>query len=287
MNTSEIKQWAVEKITSRYDAGEASSIVQIVLEDEFSISRHAKERAWTHSEMARLEVIILRLEEGEPVQYILGEADFFGLKFKVNPSVLIPRQETEELVARGLQWLKQAPAPTPSVLDIGTGSGCIAITLKKKMARAQVWAIDISPEALNIAQDNAQRNQTEIKFLNINILEHITQSEDLPNTFDLIVSNPPYIPRAEAAIMPEHVTEWEPHLALFVADERPYIFHETIADFAQEHLVQGGKLLFEINEFRAAEVADILTKQGFQEVQTLRDLSGAWRIVEGLKRVTG
>lgn len=265
----------------RYGAGEARSIARIVLEDVFS-SRRRVEPVLSPEEMTRFEEIRQRLKAGEPVQYVLGEADFFGLKFLVNPAVLIPRQETEELVAWVLEWLKFERLSAPAVLDIGLGSGCIGVTLKRKLPGIRLFGLEKSPEALAVATENARRILADAKFTFVlgNILDSGTEA--FFPTLDVIVSNPPYIPLREQNQVPEHVLAHEPALALFVDDTDPLVFYRVITRFALQKLKPGGCLFFECNEFNAQEVAGLLEACGFTGIELRNDLNGAERMVSGV-----
>ncbi|MDO8368626.1 MAG: peptide chain release factor N(5)-glutamine methyltransferase [Saprospiraceae bacterium] len=270
----------IEQLSPRYGEGEAKAITRIVFEDVFDHGRAFEE--------ARFEAILPRLIAGEPLQYVLGEADFFGLKFKVNPAVLIPRQETEELVAWVLESLKDfSPLSAPAVLDIGLGSGCIGIALKKKRPGIQLFGLEKSPAALDIAFENARRilnipisQYPSIQLLQGDILNLADWAKFPP--LDIVVSNPPYIPHSEKSIVPEHVIDHEPALALFVEDADPLLFYGVIADFSLEKLRPGGMLFFECNEFNSTKVASLLQEKGFSNVQLRKDLSGAERMVKGL-----
>lgn len=264
----------VADLTPRYGAGEARSIARIVFEDAFG-ARQPAEKVFSAEEKARFLTIRQRLLAGEPVQYVLGQADFFGLKFNVTPAVLIPRQETEELTDQAVKFLKKKPGAR--ALDLGTGSGCIATVLALKCPESEVWATDVSPEALVLAEENARRLGASVTFRHHDILPAESWDE-LPG-FDLVVSNPPYIPHREAALMPGHVLRHEPHLALFVRNDDPLLFYRAIAGFSKEKLRDGGALLLECNEFNAAQVADLLREKGFSSVEMHQDLSGADRIV--------
>ena len=207
-----------------------------------------------------------------PIQYVLGEAYFYGLKFKVNEHVLIPRPETEELVQLVIQHSKNK---TFQILDIGTGSGCIPIALKKNLPQAKISAIDISDDALEIAKQNALLNKVEIDFfiddaLNLNSLNH--------NFYDVIVSNPPYISVSKMKDMDDQVTKHEPHLALFVDDENPLIFYDKISDFALTNLKKDGFLFFEINQDLAFETQTLLLKKGFK-AEILKDINSNDRMI--------
>ena len=220
----------------------------------------------THQEEV-LNEYLQRLLKYEPVQYILGYAEFYGLKFKVTPAVLIPRPETEELVELIGEEISD---PKLSILDIGTGSGCIPITLKKNIAQAEVTSVDISEDALKIARENAQSNGVEVTFIHMDILK------DAPaRGYDVIVSNPPYIGFDEKERMNDNVLIHEPHLALFSED--PLQFYKRIAEIAPQILNPGGKIYVEVSEFRATEVADLFGKLG--QVAIKKDMSGKDRIV--------
>jgi len=209
-----------------------------------------------------------------PIQYILGETEFYDLKFKVNPSVLIPRPETEELVEWILKDLPHNPLKV-KLLDIGTGSGCIAISLKKNLPNMNVSAMDISEEALKTAKENAELNQVEIQFIQADILK----INKLDRKWDVIVSNPPYIPEADKAEMQSNVTEHEPHLALFVQDDDPLLFYRKIAEFANNHLTDNGRLYFEIHKDQGENCKNLLQSLGFESVTLRKDISGNDRMI--------
>jgi release factor glutamine methyltransferase len=219
--------------------------------------------------------ILDQLKTSKPIQYILGETDFYGRIFRVNPAVLIPRPETEELV----KWVVETVSTkTPSLLDIGTGSGCIAISLKKEMSGAKVYALDVSADALALAQQNAEVHDAAITFIEMDVL--LMKASDLAITFDVLVSNPPYIALAEKDSMKANVLANEPHLALFVPNNDPLIFYERIAALAQAKLNLSGFLFFEINEHFGKEVLALLVKKGFKHVELRQDLSGKDRMVK-------
>lgn len=267
-------------LTPRYGAGEARSIALIVFEDAFGVRRPA-EKIFSLEEENLFLPIRRRLLAGEPVQYVLGQADFFGLKFKVSPAVLIPRQETEELVAWVLEWLKQQGRKDLAVLDIGLGSGCIGITIKAKRPDIQLFGLEKSAAALQIAAENAVAILGAGKFFFQlgDILE--PSAGDLFPELDVIVSNPPYIPLREQTLVPDHVRAHEPALALYVENDDPLLFYRTIAVFALRKLRPGGALFFECNEFNATEVRDLLNKSGFSAVSLRKDISGADRMALG------
>ncbi len=217
--------------------------------------------------------IVNRLKTYEPIQYILGEADFFGLTFQVNADVLIPRQETEELV----DWiLQQTTSTNPSILDIGTGSGCIPISLKKYLPEAQVKGCDISEKALKTAKYNAELNQVSVDFFQLDILN--PELNDISKV-DIIVSNPPYVTEKEMKLMHDNVLKHEPHSALFVPDNDPLLFYKALADFGKAHLKNEGQLFWEINESYGSECIDLLQEKGFIGVQLKKDINGKDRMV--------
>lgn len=289
MNTTSARQLLVEQLSPRYGAGEAESIARIVLEDAFGVAGKQgmrEDALWTEEKQANLRHILTRLVSGEPVQYVLGAADFFGLKFRVNPAVLIPRQETEELVACVLEHLKSATLESPVLLDIGLGSGCIGVTLKKRFPQLRLFGLEKDPAALDTARENAFRILGEgasYQLLEGDILNR-PDWKKFP-ALDVVVSNPPYIPYVEKNMIPEHVLAHEPALALFVSDDDPLLFYRWIADFSLEKLKTGGALFFECNEFNAGQVADLLRQKGFKKVQLLKDLAGADRIVSGIGHI--
>jgi release factor glutamine methyltransferase len=225
---------------------------------------------------SKFDFMLSSLEKGVPIQYVLGYAWFYGMKLKVNEAVLIPRPETEELVAL---ILKENRHKHPKVIDIGTGSGCIPIALKKHLPEAEVWGLDVSSEALKVASENAQNEHCAINFVEADILhaDNLFPQHD----FDIIVSNPPYITPSEKSAMGVNVLNHEPHLALFIPEERPLLFYKAIADFAKEHLCEGGKFYFEINQRFGKELQLMLVGLGFGEVRIHKDMHGADRMISG------
>ncbi|HCT31338.1 MAG TPA: peptide chain release factor N(5)-glutamine methyltransferase [Bacteroidales bacterium] len=218
-------------------------------------------------------VSLLKLQK--PIQYILGEADFFGLNFKVDSNVLIPRQETEELV----DWIiKTNSLKTPSILDIGTGSGCIAISLKANIKNSKVSAIDISEGALNVAKNNSQINNVTVDFYKADILNNSSVIANQP--FDIVVSNPPYVRELDKTFMQSNVLDYEPHSALFVSDADPLLFYREIAIRSQVLLKKGGWLYFEINEALGNETSNLLERNNFNEIEIRKDLNGKDRMIK-------
>ena len=224
------------------------------------------------------ETIISRLLSYEPIQYILGTTSFFGLEFKVDVNVLIPRPETEELVA----WiLKQADPNKPlKILDIGTGSGCIAVSLAKHLPNAEVYALDVSSAALEMAQHNAQQNDVQLNCIEANVLEW-TNTE---LSFDIIVSNPPYVRESEKEFMAPNVLEHEPHLALFVENESPLVFYKAIVELSKINLKKEGLLYFEINEYLGDETKALFSSDDFEEIQLKADIFAKNRMMRASKR---
>lgn len=278
MNIKNTYQNFTQKLRTIQSEGEANAIARIVFEDVFKLYDFTSEQEFSLENQNRLEEIITRLLQNEPVQYVLGEADFYGYKFKVNENVLIPRQDTEELVFYVKNTVKSFVKKNAiTLLDIGTGSGCIPITLKKLFPKMNVHALDVSEGALAIAKGNAENLETEIVFYHKNILEK-GDWEGLPN-FDVIVSNPPYIPHREAHLMPENVKQFEPHLALFIDDDNPLVFYEVIAEFAKQKLNKDGYLFFETNEFNAKEVLSMLRNKTFTNVVLEQDMEGKDRMI--------
>lgn len=265
------------QLAALYEKRESASITHMVLENITGMSKTDR-MMHKHQELSALQQekytrICTELLSGRPIQYILGEAWFAGMEFKVNEHTLIPRPETEELI----EWIKSEAHPEPqSVIDIGTGTGCIAITLKKEFPLWNLSAIDVSEEALAIAKQNAVLNHTDIHFKQLNFL-----MEDLWSTmpeYHLIVSNPPYVKQTEMAAMSAHVVDHEPHLALFVPDEDDLLFYRKIATFGLTHLQPKGKLFFEINQVLGKEVCLLLETMGYAAVLR-QDLHGNDRMV--------
>ena len=219
------------------------------------------------------------LKQHKPIQYLLGETEFYGLTFKVNENTLIPRPETEELVS----WiLKKADLNKKiNILDIGTGSGCIAISLAKNLPNAKVYALDVSKGALEVAQQNAKLNQVEVSFMDKDILAVSDSELDKNPKFDIIVSNPPYVRNLEKKMMQANVLENEPHLALFVDDENPLQFYKAITAFAVRNLNKNGGLFFEINEYLGREMIQLLKEHHFENIQLKQDIFKKDRMIKG------
>ena len=270
------KYFIKSELKDLYSPDEISSLTRLILEKEFAVPfadiLACKFNHLSDAEMQKLTEIVGKLKNSEPIQYILGETDFFGLAFYVNGSVLIPRPETEELV----QWVLESAENKPiKILDIGTGSGCIAVTLAKKLPSAEVHAWDISEDALEVARRNAERNGVKVIFSKRDMLLEPVSDEK----FDIIVSKPPYVTEVEKTEMQENVLNFEPHLALFVPDDNALVFYEKIADFALTNLNKDGKLFFEINRAKGADIAHLLEEKGFTNIELRKDISGNERMV--------
>ncbi len=274
------------RLTHIYDAGEAKAIVRWVLDVRFGLSWTdilcGKVTELSAHDQTELEKIMQRLEKGEPVQYIIGVADFFGRQFHVAPGVLIPRPETEELC----RWIisQKGQSPLCEILDIGTGSGCIAITLALELPDAKVTAWDISDDALRIAAGNAKSLGANVTFEHRDALDSslfILHSSH--PKWDLIVSNPPYICKKEKSAMECNVLEHEPHLALFVPDDDPLLFYRAIAQYAVEALKPQGSLFFEINPLYADDLAQMLRMMSYHDISIRQDQFGKPRFLKATK----
>nr|WP_315162216.1 peptide chain release factor N(5)-glutamine methyltransferase [uncultured Flavobacterium sp.] len=282
-NSFKIKEYRtqfIQELTPIYDAGEAESFFYLILEEKHQLKRidlalHP-DLVFSEAEIVVWNSILEQLKQEIPVQYLLGKTSFYGLDFEVNENVLIPRPETEELVEWILESRKsKVESQNIRILDIGTGSGCIAISLAKNIPNAQVFAIDVSEKALATAKKNAERNAVEVTFLNQNILE----TEDLRQQFDIIVSNPPYVRNLEKEEIKKNVLDNEPHLALFVEDNDALIFYKKIAELAQKNLSENGQLYFEINQYLGKETVDLLEKMNFKNIELRRDIYGNDRMI--------
>lgn len=276
------------RIATSYDDGEARAIARILIEELFGLSYTdivcGATDELSADDTLRLDTAVRRIEQGEPLQHVLGYADFCGNRFGVNASVLIPRPETEWLVDEGERLMNGAPNAAPSatkrILDIGTGSGCIAISLKLRLGEAYVEAWDISEEALRTAESNAKALKAEVAFCKRDAL----RAEDPAAPWDLIVSNPPYICDSERAAMDDNVLLHEPHTALFVPDDDPLRFYRAIARYALRSLSNGGSLLFECNTRYAEATGEMMREMGFENVTMNDDCFGLPRFVAGRKK---
>lgn len=273
------------RIATSYEDGEARAIARILIEELFGLSYTdivcGATDQLSADDTLRLDTAVRRIEQGEPLQHVLGYADFCGNHFGVNASVLIPRPETEWLVDEGERLMNGASNATPSapkrILDIGTGSGCIAISLKLRLGEAYVEAWDISEEALRTAESNAKALKAEVAFCKRDAL----RAEESVATWDLIVSNPPYICDSERTDMDDNVLLHEPHTALFVPDDDPLRFYRAIARYALRSLSNGGSLLFECNTRYAEATGKMMREMGFEDVTVNDDCFGLPRFVKG------
>jgi len=267
-----------KELAGIYAKGEIESLIFLIFEKLKGYSRTqfllANEEELNEDDLKEIVQIVTRLKNHEPIQYILGVTEFYGLPFHSVPGVLIPRPETEELV----QWIIQEnKSMKPSILDIGTGTGCIAISLQKNIPQATAFACDISSVCTETARRNANLNVSEVSVFEYDILNGSPEIE-FPE-LDIIVSNPPYIRETEKGLMERNVLEHEPELALFVPDETPLIFYERIADFSRVHLKNRGRLYFEINEAFGRECCDMLQQKGFSEIVLKKDIHGKDRMI--------
>ncbi len=260
-------------LQSLYSEREAGNIANIVFEDAFDCEVPGNE---IFKSEERLRSIISELLSGKPWQYVLGEADFYGLKIDVNEHVLIPRPETEELVYLVLEQFKRTEAL--HILDIGTGSGCIPVALKKNWPLAVIDGLDVSTNALAVAQRNATKNGVEIQWLHRDILDR--KCWKTLGAYDVIVSNPPYITESEASMMQGNVKNFEPSEALFVKDDDPLVFYKAIKEFSEEHLMHPGWLFLEINEFLGKEVLELFANKPGYFVELIQDISGKDRLLK-------
>jgi len=267
-----------KELAGIYVKSEIESLIFLIFEKLKGYSRTqfflANEEQLNDDDQIEIVQIIARLKNHEPIQYILGMTEFYSLPFYSVPGVLIPRPETEELV----QWIIQENKYLkPSILDIGTGTGCIAISLQKNIPQSNVLACDISPVCLETAHRNSELNSADVSVFEYDILNEIPEVE-FPD-LDIIVSNPPYIRELEKRLIEKNVLEYEPEMALFVADEKPLIFYERITDFSRIHLKNSGRLYFEINEAFGHECCNMLQKKGFSEIVLKKDINGKDRMI--------
>ena len=306
-----IKQYRthfIQALLSIYDLGEAESFFYLILEEKQQLKRIDlalnPDLTFSNAEIQLWNSILEQLQKEIPIQYLLGKTSFYGLDFEVNENVLIPRPETEELVEWIIQTQKvevrsgklemgsgklgeeqsaklerEQQIRKINILDIGTGSGCIAIALAKNLPNAEVFAVDVSEKALATAEKNAIINEVNVTLLKKNILE----TDDLEQQFDLIVSNPPYVRELEKKEIKKNVLDNEPHLALFVDDNDALVFYRKIAELAQKNLSPKGQLFFEINQYLGKEMMELLEKMNFQNIELRQDIYGNDRMIRGTR----
>jgi release factor glutamine methyltransferase len=295
----------IQELSPIYDSAEAESFFYLIVEERQKLKRidlalHP-DLNFSLEEIQIWNSYLEQLKQEIPIQYLLGKTSFYGLDFEVNPAVLIPRPETEELVEWIIQsWKSEAVSQKQDdarekirILDIGTGSGCIAISLAKNIPNAQVFAVDVSEKALATAQKNALKNQVQVQFIKADILKTNdleklptvipSLSRDhfpLPTFFDIIVSNPPYVRELEKQEIKKNVLDNEPHLALFVKDNDALIFYRKIAELAQKNLCSSGQLFFEINQYLGKETIDLLERMNFKNIELRKDIYGNDRMIK-------
>ena len=278
-----IRQIATEirqQLTGLYPATELESFIRILFRHYLNMTPtqvHLSQDSEPPAGIVQqIQTAIDELKKFCPIQYILGETEFYGLPFVVTSDVLIPRPETEELV----DWIVRGYDRDAmlSVIDVGTGSGCIAVSLAASFPNAKVWAVDISEAALSVAQQNALKNKVKVMFLREDVLKNTLIGFE-PASLDVVVSNPPYVTPSEKRQMLPNVLEFEPHTALFTPGEDPLIFFKRIATFGVGCLKKGGKIFFETNEAFPAEVANILKQYGYSDIVSRKDINGKWRMV--------
>lgn len=280
MLLKEYKNNFTQELSSFYDQQEIESFFFIVLQAFHEMKRVDLALNPTFEldgmQLLQWETVLSQLKEHKPIQYILGETEFYGLPFYVNENTLIPRPETEELV----DWIikENSKGKELKILDVGTGTGCIAISLAKNLPNAKVFAMDVSEKALEVAQKNAKRNGVEVEFLHQSILE----VDDLKHSFDIIVSNPPYVRNLEKEEIKKNVLDYEPHLALFVEDNDALLFYRKISELATKNLSEKGQLYFEINQYLGIEMLALLEKLNFQNIELRKDIYGNDRMIFGI-----
>lgn len=274
-----LKEYVFKKLNSFLDERESQISSAILFKHFLNLDRAdvliKKEERVTESEIILFYQAIKKMELGEPIQYVIGEIEFFGLNIKVSNAVLIPRPETEEIVA----WILASAKSNAKILDIGTGSGCIPLALKSQLPQSTVLGCDISTEALIIAKQNAENLGLTVSFFECDILNN---SLEIPE-IDVIVSNPPYIPLQEKILMENNVLDFEPEIALFVSDNDPLVFYRVIAEKGFEKLSNKGMLFFEINEKYGEEVVILMKEAGYSEIEIKKDFQGKERMVKGKK----
>ncbi len=278
---SDIKQYFKEKLLDRFSANELKFILRELTINRFNISKLEYitfNNNLSESDLLYYHFALKRLQNDEPIQYILGQADFYGLSFDVDTNVLIPRPETEELI----EWVVSSHSQeTGQIVDLCSGSGCIAISLAKSIPGFRVLGLEISEDALEIAKRNNIKLKTDVQFMHFDVLKK-DHYKELENT-NIWVSNPPYIPAFEKQLMADNVLKYEPHLALFVEDDDPLVFYRIISECARLFLKKDGWLYFEVHEDNSIRVKDLLKDNSFVNIEVRKDLQGKYRMVRGQK----
>ena len=293
MTLSTFNHKFITELNGLYPKNEIDSFFKLLLEHQLHFSSvDIALKSNTNIDQNDLDFLLkacAELKQEKPIQYILGETEFYGLPFKVTKNTLIPRPETEELVDWIVQEIKEKSEKRKdtelNILDIGTGSGCIAISLAKHLPKATVHALDISKDALAIAKQNAELNNVTVQFieqdmLDSNVMLSLSKHLSESNQFDIIVSNPPYVRNLEKKEINNNVLQHEPHNALFVPDNNPLIFYDRIADFAKEKLSKNGQLFFEINQYLSIETEHLLRKKGYTTIEVKKDLFTNYRMIK-------
>lgn len=280
MKIRDYRSYFIDELTTVYDANEAESFFYLILENTIKMKRIdlalLPNSEFSDAQLLEWNLLLKQLLLEIPIQYLLGTTSFYGLEFEVNENVLIPRPETEELV----EWVLSSTSHLNTFLDIGTGSGCIAIAIAKNRTDSIVTAIDVSKGALEVAENNAAKNDVSVQFIQKNILE----TSDLECQLDCIVSNPPYVRALEKAEIKKNVLDHEPHLALFVDDKDPLLFYRKIAHLALKNLNPKGYLFFEINQYLGKEMNDLLVEMGFENVTLKKDIYNNDRMIRAIKK---
>ncbi|OIQ38904.1 MAG: protein-(glutamine-N5) methyltransferase, release factor-specific [Bacteroidetes bacterium MedPE-SWsnd-G1] len=280
MSVAELKELFFYQLNNTYPKEEIESFYFLLVDHILNLKRIDlalnPNIEFSKTKQLKFEDALVQLQKERPIQYIIGETEFFSLNFKVNEHVLIPRPETEELVDWIVKSYSSNKLEKLKILDIGTGSGCIPISLAKNLPNAFVYSIDISPDALKVARKNAILNTVEINFIKQDILT----TNELNQQFDIIISNPPYVRELEKKEIKDNVLKNEPHLALFVKDNNPLLFYDKITDLAKKGLKSEGTLYFEINQYLGKETLDLLKRKKFSQVELRKDLSGNNRMIK-------
>ena len=285
MNLKDVQSTFHKALDHLYEKEEVDSFFFMLIEAYYKVSRlqlAMEPQLSVENYEAILDALEL-LKKHQPIQYILGVTEFYGLPLKVNEHTLIPRPETEELVAWVLNHQPITINHQLRILDVGTGSGCIAISLAKNLPNAEIYALDVSGEAIKIAKQNAKLNNVHVEFIEADILNSETWNSDFKDlNFDIIVSNPPYVREQEKQYMKLNVLDNEPHLALFVKDEDPLLFYKAITQFAIDKLSKNGRLYFEINEYLGNDMIQLLVKNQFSNIELKQDMFKKDRMIKGV-----
>ena len=281
-----VKTYFSERLETIFSSNEIKLIVNQAISSRLNLSKGelilADEMRLSESDLLYFRSIVKRLLNNEPLQYIFGDTEFYGLFIKCDKRALIPRPETEELVDWVVADFKEKQVE--KILDLCTGSACIALALKSQFAKAKIHAVDYSSDALELANENSDILQLDLKLNKIDVLNELTDLNFEPNSYDIWISNPPYIPVNEKSLMHANVLDFEPEMALFVADDQALIFYQVIAEKALRYLKTGGHLYFELNENYAEETSELITDLGFKAVEIKLDLQGKKRMLKAIKK---